>query len=305
MSSEREIENRHEREELLREVAHRLRAARERLGLSTESVANRLHLGQRLIEDLEACRLEALPPAAYVAGYVRAYARIVNLPAEEMADYLGSQAKPVTNIEVKATGDQISTRRPRVKWMTYLIITALLVLAVFAWVGWEEAPSPEIASDQLAIPGSSELTILPLVAPQADGMAAGLDASQSEEEQLTLGGEAQSPSIPPRSADAAQAGAAVPALDAQTPQTTLDFSFVQDCWLEVIDAAGRTLAYDLHHAGDELEYHGEAPYRIFLGYAPGVVVRYNGVVYDHSRYQRGDIARFRIGKSSDNRPLAE
>jgi cytoskeleton protein RodZ len=75
-----------------------------------------------------------------------------------------------------------------------------------------------------------------------------------------------------------------------------------DSWSEITDAAGRNLAYDLKTAGTKLRLNGEAPFRVFLGYAPGVTIYYNGTKFDHSAYHRADMARFRVGSAEDNQP---
>ncbi len=95
----------------------------------------------------------------------------------------------------------------------------------------------------------------------------------------------------------------VPPLTAQTPQAMIELDYQADSWTEITDAAGRQLVYSLVPAGKNLVLRGEAPFKVFLGYAPGVNIYYNGDLYDHSPYQRGDVARFRIGRAEHNRPL--
>lgn len=108
---------------------------------------------------------------------------------------------------------------------------------------------------------------------------------------------------PVESADADQADApAPPPLTANTPKSKLELRYQADSWTEVNDSAGRSLVYGLIKAGQVLELKGEAPFRIFLGYAPGVTVYYNGDLFDHSPFQRRDVARFRIGRAEHNLP---
>ena len=63
----------------------RLRAARERMGLDIGAVAGSLHLDRHIVVALEEDRREALPAQAYVRGYVRAYARLVGVDADQLA----------------------------------------------------------------------------------------------------------------------------------------------------------------------------------------------------------------------------
>jgi cytoskeleton protein RodZ len=88
------------------------------------------------------------------------------------------------------------------------------------------------------------------------------------------------------------------------PQSLLELQYQADSWSEISDAAGRKLAYGLIPAGKQLTLRGQAPFRVFLGYASGVTVYYNGALYDHTPFQNGDMARFRLGRAEHNRPLS-
>ncbi|MDX1609685.1 MAG: helix-turn-helix domain-containing protein [Halofilum sp. (in: g-proteobacteria)] len=61
-----------------------LRAARERAGIEQEELATNLHLTVDQVKAIEADDYEHLPPAAFVRGYLRAYAREVGLNADEI-----------------------------------------------------------------------------------------------------------------------------------------------------------------------------------------------------------------------------
>jgi hypothetical protein len=50
---------------------------------------------------------------------------------------------------------------------------------------------------------------------------------------------------------------------------------------------------------------GRAPFDVFLGNAPAVTVYYQGQVFDHTPFHRREVAKFRLGKAADNKPLAE
>jgi cytoskeleton protein RodZ len=94
-------------------------------------------------------------------------------------------------------------------------------------------------------------------------------------------------------------------LGADTPQSKVRLVFTEDCWIAVNDKAGRQLAYELYKAGQSVTLRGEAPFKIFFGYSPGVQVFFNGQLFDHKPFQRRETARFRLGTAEDNVPLTE
>ena len=60
-------------------VGEKLRLAREALGMSATDMAHALKLGQRQLEALEAGNWLGLPGNTFVRGFVRNYARLVNI----------------------------------------------------------------------------------------------------------------------------------------------------------------------------------------------------------------------------------
>ena len=69
----------------------RLRTARERMDLSLDDVAERLHLHAATIEALETNAYALLPAPTFVRGYLRGYARLVGLAPEPVVDEFDSQ----------------------------------------------------------------------------------------------------------------------------------------------------------------------------------------------------------------------
>lgn len=112
----------------------RLREARERVGLSVEDVAARLHLDRHTVESLEADRFDALPAPTFVRGYLRAYARLIDLPhapITESFDRRGLAPPPL--IADIATGQEAHSSDLPMRFATYGIIAVLVVLAVVWW----------------------------------------------------------------------------------------------------------------------------------------------------------------------------
>ena len=66
----------------------RLQAARIQQGLSLEEVAERMHLSANILEALEENNFEEITAPIFVKGYLRAYARALNLPQERLLSRL-------------------------------------------------------------------------------------------------------------------------------------------------------------------------------------------------------------------------
>lgn len=72
--------------------------------------------------------------------------------------------------------------------------------------------------------------------------------------------------------------------------------FAEDCWVQVRDAGDVDVYGDLNRGGETLDLWGRAPFRVRLGYAPGVELRYNDRAVPLRPHTRGDIASLVIGR---------
>jgi len=83
-------------------------------------------------------------------------------------------------------------------------------------------------------------------------------------------------------------------------QSELALVFNGDSWVEVTDSRGERLVYRLAKAGMSRTVTGVAPFRVQLGYVPGVEIFYNGVPYDLSRFTGRRSAQFNVGDADDS-----
>jgi cytoskeleton protein RodZ len=110
-------------------VGARLRASREKLGLTVLQVAERIHTDPKIVDAIEAENYEALGAPVYARGHIRHYAELVGESAAELiAVYSesGKVAQPDLTRIVKAPSGLDSNK---------LVAPALLVIAVFAVAG--------------------------------------------------------------------------------------------------------------------------------------------------------------------------
>ena len=80
----------------------------------------------------------------------------------------------------------------------------------------------------------------------------------------------------------------------------LEIQFNDDCWFEISDTQQNLLTADLGRSGDSRFYRGTAPFRIKLGYAPGVIIRFNGDNVELAPYTRNNIAVFNLRRRVDS-----
>jgi cytoskeleton protein RodZ len=310
---------------------HRLAEARKAKGLSLEEVASQLRLNVSMLQALENDDYSHLPPAAYVSGYVRSYARALGLTEAEV---LRSHATapsgepPIVGVVARSHTAQVPGNDPRVKLVSGLIIGGFLIISGAWWVVQSEdsvlPPAPEQTAalpppDSGAVPAApgaevpAPAAVAPAVTAPASVPAMGAATMPARPAPVTP---APVPAAKP--APAAPAAATPPVAEAPKPaapppppltadvlQSKVVLEFSADCWVDVVDAAGRQLAYELAPAGRKIRLRGEAPFTVFFGYSPGVQVTFNDQPYDHRPFQRKDVARFKLGTAEDNTQQTE
>ncbi len=280
----------------------RLREARESAGLTLEEVAARLRLRLELVRALEEDDYKQLPSAAFVSGYLRSYARLLDLPAEDIvAAYVRPSAEPPLVSPVMPPRQRRSGDLP-VKLVTYLIIALLVILAMAWWAA--RRPSATVHHDEapavLKHGGTVELTLPPPsgAAPAAGNTTPAQASTASPPTAAARKSRAPAPAV-------AAPSATPPAAIAPSAQAEIQLEAKADCWVEITDATGQRVAFELLKGGTNSTVLGKAPFDVFLGYAPGVTIYYQGKAFDMSPYEHGNKAHFHLGKASDNAVLDE
>jgi cytoskeletal protein RodZ len=117
-------------------VGERLRAAREKEGVSLEDVAAQTRIPLRHLQSIETADWDNLPAPTYTVGFAKSYAAAVGLDRNEIGDQLreemGGQRFANTSADVFEPADP---RRTMPKGVVFGAIAAVLVLIVlFSWL---------------------------------------------------------------------------------------------------------------------------------------------------------------------------
>jgi cytoskeleton protein RodZ len=260
-----------------------LAAARIAKGLSTSDVAAQLRLHLRQVQAIEAEDLEALPEGPFVRGYVRNYAKLVELPAEPLLALLGARLKPTDPLHAQVEARSLSPiqRTPgEPRSGPIVIAVVVLVLAVLAAFGWWSMRDRE-AIPAAAPPPVSAAPAAPAVPPEPAPAAAVEPAGNA----------------PAADAAATPAGpATVPAEVVAAPSgSTLRLDFRDRSWVEIRQADGTVLMSQTNAAGSTKTVEGSPPYLIVIGNASKVTLEHRGQPVDLAGFiSRDDIARLRL-----------
>lgn len=275
-----------------------LREARERGGLSVADVANQIKFAPRQIEALEADNFQQLPEMAFVRGFVRSYAKILDLDAQPLLAALpqtNTSPMPLTPASVEVPFPVASSpQRQNLIWLGAALLLAVLVVAFAVWHYTTPLVQPEVTQVETPVSLPSKMQIMPASPVPETGVIAPNDAPAARTALVA----AQS-SIPvakplasnPRDALLAAGGRpeplpqAQPAKPAAQPGAVLQaamlrLTFDEDSWVEIKDKDDKILSSQVNLRGSELHLKGPAPFSLVIGHAASVHLYHKGKQVD-------------------------
>jgi cytoskeleton protein RodZ len=238
-------------------IGARLRTARERTGLTPLQAAERLHLDPDVIAALETETFESLGAPVYVRGHLKRYAELVGERAGELQESYAASAQSTELPDLTRIAKRAPTPHRRTLATLGMAIALGIALIGVSW--WALR-----AIRTTAIPIAASV-LGPQSVPPSTKAASAPPATPEEDVSVTTSS--------PQSASAP--AASVPVRVAPR-MSALTLRFTEDSWVEVYDANGARLFYDIGAAGITRTLNGAAPLRIVLGNAGGVTVEFNG-----------------------------
>lgn len=300
-------------------LGQRLKAERERRGMSAQKIANGMHLDEWVIDALEAGDYQRIGPAVYARGHLKKYASLLGVSPELPAADSKPQAPPTGTlypppiVRLEAPGSHAAG--PAIG-----AVAAIAILAGGAY-WWhqghprtgapavEQTPEPVAPASAAPQEPSDAATAQPAL--EAEAQPPGGAPRDTEAAPSPDGGGASPPAAPaapapPGAAPAPTARALVPARPVPEPgpagltpgvgKAKLRMSFSADSWVEIEDYSGQRLYAGNGRANSVKTVAGMAPFRVFLRSASGVQLELNDrAVAIGRQYMHGDEARFEAG----------
>ncbi len=254
-------------------IGTRLRAAREKKGLTILQTAEKLHVDPRIVEALEVEDFAALGAAVYARGHLRHYAELVGEPATELQELYSSSTRAAPT-QPDLTRISRPPPDPDAGKLAGPAVIVLVVIAAVGSVWWlvshpGDKPVPAVVqSSPPAAPAAQETE--PQSPPASHAIPVGTGANAPAVAAAQPRALASVQPLP----NTASPTTAPPARRGKDGQLTLKFS--SDSWAEVYDAAGDRLFYDVGTASTVHTVKGPAPMRIVLGNGAGVTLEFNG-----------------------------
>jgi len=266
-------------------AGQQLASARKEKGLSQEEVAAELRLSVTYVKAIEADDYERLPEATFVRGYVRNYARLLELPENEAREIVALFDQQNKHKEADFKGARPLSTFPtkRRSWWPLIFLLVLILIAIQGVLMWKKPysaqddtlPKAETRSSSLLEAEQEERIVEveeKLVAAKPDAevgeQGAELDdanAIADVDDALVVEDEAADLSAAVVDEELeADAEEEVEATEEATSEA-LRINFTAECWVSVKTDSGKTLYTGTKQPGETLTLDESGPYHFVFG----------------------------------------
>lgn len=156
-------------------VGLKLRAERERQGLSLEDIAAQTRIPRRHLEAIESSDWEKLPAPTYTVGFAKSYASALGMDRNEVGEQVRAEAgdpRPSATVE---RFEPVDPARTMPRWLVFGALAAIvLVVVVLTWLNdrsLQPEPGTEEAVEQQA--GTAAVPAQPPATPAPAAAASG------------------------------------------------------------------------------------------------------------------------------------
>jgi cytoskeleton protein RodZ len=286
-----------------------LSEARQSLSLTTEDVAKKLNFKTRLVENIEQDLFDQKLPATYNRGYLRSYAKLVNVDVIDVFssyDMLGVAEVQRSEMQSFSNLTEKQAEHSRLMWFSYFIVAILCGLMIL-W--WQQEPKlsvdEKISADLQAssTPAAVLNTEAEVLVPskqtsstqtpndEVDPVELAIDSADSDQENIpnttneALDDLTEDQSINTISKDDKQPDVVI---------STAVFTFSGDCWVNIFDATGERIAWGVKKSGYVMTVNGQAPLKVTLGRPELATIMFDEQPIDMSTFSKGNIAKFTL-----------
>ncbi len=287
-------------------VGANLKSAREAKNLDIDDICSYLRLSRRQVIALEGDDFSALPEATITRGFIRNYARMLELDAEPLLEAYrnfsaSEQPRPISiqSENIRIPGNDKSP------WLFYVFASVLIVLLVTAWVIYVDY-MPKPSAEVQYVPSETEVeaaagNVESLSVPAAEIASApeepATDAAASNEGAAPA--EAVMPVVSSTGADATARTTDAVAVAAQAAPVPAGMAVVklratERSWVSITDRNNKNIFDKIMVAGIEESVQGEPPLQVVIGNAPSTTLIYNNQPVDIASVTHERVARLKL-----------
>lgn len=257
-----------------------LAVERKKQKISIEEVAEKLNLSVTQLKTIELDQTEGLPGPTYVRGYIRGYAKLLDLDAEKILEsYINANWDKEQSLSdlPRRIGSTDDAQPGFFTPAKLIVLLALAGLSSFLWYTGildnlfkktEAAPiaiSEQVEQGQSSLEQTNETTASPVAVSNTENGVQEALANNIQQQNIQKPG---------------------------TNKLYLEFS--QTSWVDIRDENKKMLAFQSYGIGTDLTVESDLKMIVFIGNADGVTATLNGQPFDLTPYREGKYAKLTL-----------
>ena len=294
-----------------------LRKAREKQGMSANDVAENLLISVDIIKAIDNSQADALPALTFTQGYIRSYARLLGLSADDIiTEYvlMAPDSKQVLTPH-SVLPAQKSSNDSFMRFISFsFIVVAIIIL--FVWLynsdfsDYSNIDNNAEFNPSLSTENQQELNAnVSEVSSFNESEETSVQGNENHQGNANNQVESLEINLKPDELPEPQVEKIIEAeevvIEESSPVTalsedTLLLSALGESWCEIQDSTGKRMFYQLLNRGQDVSLSGVAPFTVFLGNAPEVRVEVNNKIVDFESLinKSSNIASIEISKDA-------
>lgn len=256
-----------------------LRSKRKEANLSVEDVAKTNHLDAKIIKALEDDDYSNMPHAVYVRGYLRNYAKTLNINPAEISGFHDANSQPIDKVSSKIYPiENINKNNKLLGVFTFIILFVLIIMSLvwyknkdtntFHNVKYEE-PKPTVDN-----PNKINNTNINFdVVFHPNGWRFPEPIKEKEIENIVK-----------------------EELDDNKnyKHSSIKLTINKDSWVEIYNKYDERIFTKLCKAGEVYNINNIAPFLVIIGVPEGVEIEFNNKIFNLLPHIKNGIARFKL-----------
>jgi cytoskeleton protein RodZ len=298
-----------------------LQAARAAKELSVQDVSDNLRFSVKQINALENGQYDLLPDAMITRGFIRNYARLLEIDAEPLlASYRQSvSSESDKGITVQSSMRPVQLTKESLPWLKYILASILVLLFLLAWLFYVDYmpktsavavdKAPEVVEE--VAPAATEPLpeiALPAAQREAEGGVAVPDLLADPNAALNIAAQPATSAADVKSADTvtqadlkplappvvAQVQVPAGSSPAKPADKTISMVFTAKTWVSATDKSGKVVYEKMSHNGDKETINVTPPLNLVIGNASGTKLNFGGKDIDLAPNTKDNVARITL-----------
>jgi cytoskeleton protein RodZ len=282
-----------------------LLSARNAKNLSLKDVSNNLRLSVSQIEALESNDFVVLPQPMITRGFIRNYARLLEVDAEPLLENYRARMPelPLGELRVQTAITQSTLNKKSQPWIKY-VCSSLLILGSLTWFFYSAYKPTSVKQRTNIVTNVASKNIVAEIAPLPEIALPAAERQSEGVETMSADSVMENANVMPDAKEQI-AKEAAPAPKTNTMDTAktnntivggknVSLSVSEETWVQASDKLGAVIYEKMLAANTQDDFDGQPPFNLLIGNAKATTLTFLGKPIDLANKTKNNVAHITL-----------